>query len=84
MGPSGFTSHPKEGVLRIFIDLKNQSPWPGSNPQPLVPVANTPTTTPPSVATLTFCINFAVNFKKKLQYELKDEVLSYLSICGSS
>jgi hypothetical protein len=22
MGPSGFTSHPKEGVLRIFIALK--------------------------------------------------------------
>jgi hypothetical protein len=23
MGPSRFTSHPKEGVLRIFIALKN-------------------------------------------------------------
>jgi hypothetical protein len=22
MGPSGFTSHPKEGVLRIFIAFK--------------------------------------------------------------
>jgi hypothetical protein len=31
-GTSGFTSHPKEGVLRIFIALKNPSPWPGSNP----------------------------------------------------
>jgi hypothetical protein len=29
-GTSGFTSHPKEGVLRIFIALKNPSPWPGS------------------------------------------------------
>jgi hypothetical protein len=31
-GTSGFTSHPKEDVLRIFIVLKNQSPWSGSNP----------------------------------------------------
>jgi hypothetical protein len=28
---SGFTSHPKEVVLRIFIALKNPTPWPGSN-----------------------------------------------------
>jgi hypothetical protein len=34
-------------VLRIFIGLKNPSPWPGSNPQPLGPVASTLTTTPP-------------------------------------
>jgi hypothetical protein len=26
-GSSGFTSHPKEVVLRIFIALKNTSPW---------------------------------------------------------
>jgi hypothetical protein len=44
---SGFTSHPKEGVLRIFIALKNPSPWPGSNPQLLGPVTSTLTTTPP-------------------------------------
>jgi hypothetical protein len=44
---SGFTSHSKEGVLRIFISLKNPSPWPGSNPQPLSPVASTLTTTRP-------------------------------------
>jgi hypothetical protein len=34
-GTSSFTSHPKGGVLWIFIALKNPSPWPGSNPQPL-------------------------------------------------
>jgi hypothetical protein len=45
-GHSGFTSHPKEGVLRIFIALKNPSPWPGSNPRPFGPVASTLTTTP--------------------------------------
>jgi hypothetical protein len=30
-GISDFTFHLKEGVLRIFIALKNPSPWPGSN-----------------------------------------------------
>jgi hypothetical protein len=44
---SGFTSHPKQGVLRIFIALKNPSPRPGLNPRPLSPVASTLITTPP-------------------------------------
>jgi hypothetical protein len=47
MGPSRFTFHPKEGVLRIFIALKNPSPWPGSNSRTLGLVAITLTTTPP-------------------------------------
>jgi hypothetical protein len=38
-GTSGFTSHPKEGMLQIFITVKNQ--------QPLGPAASTLTTTPP-------------------------------------
>jgi hypothetical protein len=46
-GTSGFTSHPKEDVLRIFLALKNPSPWSGSNPRPLSQVASTVTTTPP-------------------------------------
>jgi hypothetical protein len=46
-GTSGFTSLPNEGVLRIFIALKNPLPWPGSNQQPLGPVASTLTSTPP-------------------------------------
>jgi hypothetical protein len=33
---SGFTSHPKEGVLRIFIADKNQSPLPGLTCDPWV------------------------------------------------
>jgi hypothetical protein len=37
----------EEGVLRIFIALKNPSPWSGSNLQPFDPVASTLTTTPP-------------------------------------
>jgi hypothetical protein len=44
-GTSGFTSHPKEGVLRIFIALKDPSPRPNLNPRPLDPVASTLTTT---------------------------------------
>jgi hypothetical protein len=32
MGPSRFTSHREEGVLRIFIALKNPLPWPGFEP----------------------------------------------------
>jgi hypothetical protein len=39
------TSNPKKGVLRIFIDLKNPSPWSGSNPRTLDPVVSTLTTT---------------------------------------
>jgi hypothetical protein len=46
-GTSGFTSHPKEGVLLIFIALKNPTPLPGSNSQLLSPVASTLTTAPP-------------------------------------
>jgi hypothetical protein len=46
-GPSGFTSHPKEGVLWIFILFKSPSPQPGLNPQPFGPVASTLTITPP-------------------------------------
>jgi hypothetical protein len=40
-GTFGFTSHPKEGVLRIFITLKNKFPLLGLNPQRLGPVAST-------------------------------------------
>jgi hypothetical protein len=41
LGTDGFTSPPKELVLRIFITLKN--------PQTLGPVASTLTTSPPRV-----------------------------------
>jgi hypothetical protein len=44
---SGFTFHLEEGVLRIFITLKNPLPWPGSNPRRLGTLASTLTTTPP-------------------------------------
>jgi hypothetical protein len=32
-GANSFTSPPKEGVLRIFVALKNHSPRPTLNPQ---------------------------------------------------
>jgi hypothetical protein len=47
IGTSGCTSHPKEGVLRIFIALKNPSHRPGLNPRPLGPMVSALTTTPP-------------------------------------
>jgi hypothetical protein len=37
----------EEGVLLIFIALKNPSIWQSSNPQTLGPVASILTTTPP-------------------------------------
>jgi hypothetical protein len=33
MGLAALPPTRKEGVLPIFIALKNKSPWPGSNPQ---------------------------------------------------
>jgi hypothetical protein len=42
-GASSF--HPKEGVLQIFISLKNPLPQPGSKPQHLGPMAGTLTIT---------------------------------------
>jgi hypothetical protein len=46
-GASGFTSHPKEGVLRIFITLKIHRLGGGLNPRPLGSVESTLTATPP-------------------------------------
>jgi hypothetical protein len=46
MGP-GFTSPLKEGMLRIFIILKNPSPRLGLNPRTLSPMANILTITLP-------------------------------------
>jgi len=40
-GTDGFTSPPKEGVLRIFSPLKIRRHWPGLNPRTWVPKAST-------------------------------------------
>jgi hypothetical protein len=45
-GASNFISHPKDGVMRIFIALQYSSPRPGLNPRPLGSSASTLTTTP--------------------------------------
>jgi hypothetical protein len=47
METSRLNSHLKEGVLWIFIALKNPSPLPSLNPRPLSPVVSTLTITPP-------------------------------------
>jgi hypothetical protein len=52
-GTSGFTSYLKEGVLHIFISLKNPSPRSGLNPRPMGPVTSTLTTTPPRRSAVT-------------------------------
>jgi hypothetical protein len=52
---SVFTSHPKEGVLLIFVAFQNPSPRPGLNPRPLGSVASTITTTSPRL--LIICVN---------------------------
>jgi hypothetical protein len=46
IGPSALLPIREEGVLRIFIALKNPSRWPGFEPA-FGPVASTLTTTPP-------------------------------------
>jgi hypothetical protein len=56
MRPSRVTSHSRGRCARIFIALKNPSPWPDSNPHALGPVASTLTTTPPK-ATRKFLSN---------------------------
>jgi hypothetical protein len=54
-GTDGFTSPPKEVVLRIFITLKNPSPSVGIEP------ASTLTTTPPRA---TICITLNRNYSR--------------------
>jgi hypothetical protein len=51
MGSPDLFSTRKEGVLRIFIPLKNPLPWPGSNPQASGPAPSTLTTPPQRLAT---------------------------------
>jgi hypothetical protein len=46
-GASSFTSNLREGVLQIFIILKNPLPLPGLKPWSMGPVASTLTTIPP-------------------------------------
>jgi hypothetical protein len=54
-GTDGFTSPPKEGVLRILSPLKIHHPRPGLNPRTLGPVAGTLTTRPPRATRSQVC-----------------------------
>jgi hypothetical protein len=55
-GASSFTSYLKEGVLRIFIALKNPSSRLDLNPQSLGPMASTLTTIPSKQLTVAIVI----------------------------
>jgi hypothetical protein len=59
-GTSAFTSHPKEGVLRIFIAIKNPSPRPAFYPRTFAPVAITLTTTPPMHFVFIYFVRFSL------------------------
>jgi hypothetical protein len=60
MGPPALLPIREEGVLRIFIAIKNPSAWPSSNPRPLGPVASTLTTTPPRRPILRYLYYFGI------------------------
>jgi hypothetical protein len=47
VGPPALLPIRRKMCCGLFIALTNPSPWPGSNPRPLVPVASILTTTPP-------------------------------------
>jgi hypothetical protein len=61
-GTHGFTSLPKEGVLRIFPFLKIRRLRPGLNPRTWVPEANTQTPRPPKP--LRWVDNIKMNLKE--------------------
>jgi hypothetical protein len=75
---SGFTSHPKEGDLWIFVTLKNPTPQPGLYSRPLVPVASTQTTAPPrrlEVETETSYLYVRRALKNKCRFFLHNSIL---------
>jgi hypothetical protein len=73
---SGFTSHPKEGVLQIFIALKNPSPQPSFNPWPLGSLASILTGAPPRRLMQEYTWRF--KWKLKLNMNLIQQYLLYL------
>jgi hypothetical protein len=80
-GTSGFSSHLKEGVLKIFITLKNSSPWPSKNPQPLGPVASTLTTkTTVILDTKKYANIVKVSFQQDVKVQYGNHVKCILSI----
>jgi hypothetical protein len=58
-----------EGMLRVFIPLKNPSPWLGSNLRTLGPVSSTLTITPPRrLPHQNYCFPFPFRTKPKVLY----------------
>jgi hypothetical protein len=66
-GADGFTSPPKEGLLRIFVALKSPSPRLGLNPQTLAQVSSTLTSRPPRTG-----LTMGIPLKLKLIYNTTD------------
>jgi hypothetical protein len=77
-GTSGFSSHPKEGVLRIFIVLNNPSLRPCLNLRPLSPVANTLTTIPPKQ--LEYLIVYSFTFRDCVPPKIKSNKACKLTL----
>jgi hypothetical protein len=73
-GADGFTAHPKEDVLRIFIALKNPSPRPGLDPRTFGRMKSTLTTAPPRRLLITInilqCVTMhtALYFRSNLEF----------------
>jgi hypothetical protein len=77
-GAGGFTSPSKEFALRIFIALKNPSPWSGFNPRTLGPIAITLTITPlkrlPVTLQSVCLMSFRFVYCKLCKYILRNEI----------
>jgi hypothetical protein len=76
-GTSGFTSHPKEGVLRIFIALKNVSPRPGLNPRPLEPHRYSTNSNPAFVKTASVKLVAEREFIHKIRAKCNFNIFKY-------
>jgi hypothetical protein len=78
-GASGFTSPPKEDVLRIFIALKNH-PRPGLNPRTLGPMASTQIITTPRM-TMQYCNEITISQRLDWKYRCQ-KTGKYLHFVG--
>jgi hypothetical protein len=73
----GFTSPPKEGVLRIFSPLKIRQLWPGLNPRTWVPKTSTLPLDHWSRSVVNVCILFKISFSSVV-WSLRFICLYYL------
>jgi hypothetical protein len=76
MGADGFTTLHKEGLLRIYFDLKIHLFRPGLNPQAFGPVAVKITIKPPRAACLTISNNDKFYFQSKFVLHILAMILT--------